>query len=292
MLVTVIIPTYNRANRVSDAIKSLISQSYPHVQIIVIDDGSTDNTQEVVAGFNNVEYFFQPNGRQASARNLGLKHAKGEFIATLDSDDTWNHDFLSQAVECLEKNELDFVFANWACNRDAQTVRSAWDVSKRWRRYNTNPDGIWNLLSAEQARHLFIRTCPAPSSSLVFRRSSIQHEWNTELRIADDWCFVLDLLLTKETRSAFTMTELWTKNVGSDNIYDGQNRGRIAQNLEVFDMKLMLERFSSRLSSYERTIFRSRILRGRLIRRASRMKLALAIRETYLWKSVRHRLPF
>src|SRR4028118_658180 len=105
-LVSVIIPTYNRAHSVVEAIRSVKNQSYPNVQVIIIDDGSRDNTAEVVAGVKNVEYYYQENRGQGAARNLGLKYAKGDYVASLDSDDIWQPEFLAESVKCLEKHGL------------------------------------------------------------------------------------------------------------------------------------------------------------------------------------------
>ncbi|MCB1025827.1 MAG: glycosyltransferase family 2 protein, partial [Acidobacteria bacterium] len=90
MLASVIIPTYNRADKIARAIESARGQTFPNKQIIVVDDGSTDNTAEIVAKYPDVKYFYQKNQKQAAARNAGLKFAKGDYIATLDSDDVWN----------------------------------------------------------------------------------------------------------------------------------------------------------------------------------------------------------
>lgn len=90
-LVSVIVPAYNRAYLVVQTIDSILAQRYAKVEVIVADDGSRDNTREVVAAYTDprVRYFHQQNGGLASARNLGLRHARGEFIAFLDSDDAW-----------------------------------------------------------------------------------------------------------------------------------------------------------------------------------------------------------
>ncbi|MEJ7700920.1 MAG: glycosyltransferase family 2 protein [Pyrinomonadaceae bacterium] len=112
-LVSVIIPTYNRAHLVVEAIESVKAQSYPTIQVIVADDGSQDDTAQSVAKVENVEYYYQENKGQAAARNLGLRYAKGEYIASLDSDDIWHKDFLKVAVAALEQYQADFVFLNW-----------------------------------------------------------------------------------------------------------------------------------------------------------------------------------
>ncbi len=91
-LVSVIIPTFNRAHLIRETIDSVLKQTYQNFEIIIVDDGSTDNTAEVVKSYSDprISYFYQPNsGLPAKARNVGLTRASGEFIAFLDSDDIW-----------------------------------------------------------------------------------------------------------------------------------------------------------------------------------------------------------
>jgi glycosyltransferase involved in cell wall biosynthesis len=86
--VSVIVPTYNRAGIVRAAIDSVLRQTYANVEVIVVDDGSTDDTRQVVEGYGApVRYLHQRNGGVSAARNFGFAHARGEFVALLDSDD-------------------------------------------------------------------------------------------------------------------------------------------------------------------------------------------------------------
>ncbi|MCG2686888.1 glycosyltransferase family 2 protein [Candidatus Parcubacteria bacterium] len=92
--VSVIIPTYNRAHLIGRAIQSALNQTYQNLEIIVVDDGSLDNTKEVIENFQKqekrIKYIsYEKNKGGAFARNIGIKNAKGEYIAFLDSDDEW-----------------------------------------------------------------------------------------------------------------------------------------------------------------------------------------------------------
>lgn len=94
-LVSVIIPAYNAAGFLPDAINSALAQRYPHLEIIVVDDGSKDNPAEVAARFQGaVHYVRQENAGPAAARNRGIRMAGGEFLAFLDADDLWPADKL------------------------------------------------------------------------------------------------------------------------------------------------------------------------------------------------------
>lgn len=90
-LLSVIIPVFNGEKLLSDAIESILSQGYPNLEIIVIDDGSTDNTKEVAMSFKEeVCYHSQKNQGPAVARNTGIKKSKGQIIGFLDADDVWS----------------------------------------------------------------------------------------------------------------------------------------------------------------------------------------------------------
>lgn len=88
--ISVIIPTYNRAKYICEAIDSVLNQTFRDFEINVVDDGSTDNTKEVLNKYGNkIRYFYQENKGVSTARNLGLHNTQGEYIAFLDADDTW-----------------------------------------------------------------------------------------------------------------------------------------------------------------------------------------------------------
>lgn len=110
--VSVIIPTYNRSNVVMETIDSVLMQTLSDLEIIIIDDGSTDDTQTVIEGVkdNRVRYYCKENGGAGSARNLGLSKAQGKYVAFLDSDDIWPKNYLEVMTEHLEGN-CDFAAA-------------------------------------------------------------------------------------------------------------------------------------------------------------------------------------
>jgi len=104
-IVSVIIPIYNRAHVLARAIQSVLDQTYQDFEIIVVDDGSTDNTEEIVKSFNDprIRYIrHEENKGAAAARNTGIKAAKGEFIAFQDSDDKWLPEKLEKQMKVFE----------------------------------------------------------------------------------------------------------------------------------------------------------------------------------------------
>jgi glycosyltransferase involved in cell wall biosynthesis len=103
--VSVIIPTFNRAWSVTNAIDSVLAQDYDAIEIIVIDDGSTDNTPDILGGYGNkIRVLTQQNSGVSAARNLGIKQSQGEFIALLDSDDAWEPDKISCQIGFFKEN--------------------------------------------------------------------------------------------------------------------------------------------------------------------------------------------
>jgi glycosyltransferase involved in cell wall biosynthesis len=261
-LVTVIIPTYNREKKLPDAIESALNQSYKNVQVIVIDDGSIDQTADLIKKYRGVEYYYKENGGQASARNLGLKHAKGDIIASLDSDDIWYPDFLSICVEKLETDKLDFVFANW--DQDSRAGDS-WDFLNKdpfLTPYLYKEKHCWIDLDYKEVRELYIKSCPSPSSSLVMRKSSIISGWDEEMNIGDDWCLYLEMILTKECRIAFTLNKLWHKRIDEINVYDGRKWSEVVEFLYIADAKTKINKFENLLTVKERKIMEQRYMAG------------------------------
>ena len=110
--VSVIIPTYNREATLGRSIESVLSQSYRNLEIIVVDDGSEDNTRGLVEGIEDkrLRYIYQENAGACSARNKGIEAAKGEYIAFQDSDDVWLQNKLASQIETIKKTGADIVF--------------------------------------------------------------------------------------------------------------------------------------------------------------------------------------
>ncbi len=141
--VSVIIPTYNSARFVADAIDSVLVQDYPNKEVIVVDDGSTDNTAELIANYDQqVKLIRQENAGPAAARNNGVRASTGELVAFLDSDDFWLPGKLVAQVAYLEHHpDTALVFHDWDVSMSEtekdKTLRA--DI-KRLRHRHTKPD--------------------------------------------------------------------------------------------------------------------------------------------------------
>jgi glycosyltransferase involved in cell wall biosynthesis len=126
MQISVIIPTYNRYHFfLQRALKSVYAQTFPPYEVIVVDDGSTDNTQEIQNDFPNIRYIYQQNSGVSSARNLGLQHARGEWIAFLDSDDVWIETKLQRQKEFHQAHPhilMSYTDEVWIRNNQEVTI--------------------------------------------------------------------------------------------------------------------------------------------------------------------------
>ena len=105
---SIIIPTYNRAHVIARAVESVIKQNFTDWELIIIDDGSTDNTSEIFAQFDDskIKYIYQKNTERSEARNNGIKLATGKYICFLDSDDEYCEHHLSALYEFIEKKNF------------------------------------------------------------------------------------------------------------------------------------------------------------------------------------------
>jgi glycosyltransferase involved in cell wall biosynthesis len=263
-LVSVIIPTFNRAHTVGAAIESVLMQTYRPVQLIVVDDGSRDATWDVISRFQGVEYVLQKQAGQAAARNNGLRYAKGSFVATLDSDDTWHPDFLRHCMEKLQGGGFDFVFTNWVQKSRHEEDRDYLRTFPALAPFLVKEKNGWVDLSSAELRQLYLKGCPSPSSSALIRRASLPGGWDTAIHIGDDWCMFLDMILTRECKVAFTLQQLWTKNINDMNLYDGRAWEEVLRLLWVEDLELLLSRYNSILEEKEIKEFEKLHVKGML----------------------------
>ena len=259
--VSVIIPSFNRGDLIERAVRSVLDQDYPNLQIIVADDGSTDGTRERLSEAVGIEYYWQENSGPSAARHLGLRPARGQYVAMLDADDFWNPGYLRSAVEQLDLGRVDFTFSNWEIAGPGATPEYASQLHRlpyvaelkgdRW--------GVWTELSTEDTRNLFIRHSPAPSSGMVIRRDLVSHGWNEALRIGEDWLLVLGAILKHRARGAFTFEKGWTKWIDDRNICDCNTEFSWRAGQEVISQALILETYGNWLTPAEREAIKAKM---------------------------------
>ena len=122
-LVSAIIPTYNRQHFLREAIESVLQQDYSHYELIIVDDGSTDATRDLIAAYPVAQYLHQKNQGVSAARNRGIAHARGSLITFLDSDDLWLPHKLSAEVHLLEeRHDVPVVYSDEIWIRSGRRV--------------------------------------------------------------------------------------------------------------------------------------------------------------------------
>lgn len=127
-MISIIIPTYNRAERLKDAIESVRTQTYVNWELIIVDDGSTDNTEGVVRSFDDrrIYYIKQDNRGVSAARNTGISKARGKLIAFLDSDDRWSPSKLEVQKDFFDSNSEAYL-----CQTEEIWIRNGMRVNPK-----------------------------------------------------------------------------------------------------------------------------------------------------------------
>lgn len=127
-LVSVIMPTYNHAKFIGKAIDSVLNQTYKDLELIIVDNYSEDDTEEIVASYKDdriIYLKFRNNGIIAASRNHGIKHSHGEYIAFLDSDDLWMSEKLEKQVPWFDDSEVGLVYSKCFVLKNNEVYRTA-----------------------------------------------------------------------------------------------------------------------------------------------------------------------
>lgn len=133
-MISVVIPLYNKENSIQQTLPSVLGQTFTAFEVLVVNDGSTDNSREAVASFDDerIRIIDKPNGGVSSARNRGIAEARFEYIAFLDGDDLWNKEFLSAIAGLIrDYPEADVFATGYACNSAPDVVMYTLGVKKR-----------------------------------------------------------------------------------------------------------------------------------------------------------------
>ena len=185
--VSAIIATYNRADCLAKAVDSIFTQNFRDFEVIIVNDGSTDNTEEILIPYKDrIKYIYQGNAGVAGARNRGLVEARGEYIAFLDSDDAWLPHRLQAGVNVLDLHpDIDLVFSRAVIMKDGEKFKAYFG-------------GIpfWAMESKEKTfRYLFFFGHKIPTSSVLMRKKIFEAGYSFEKKyaIGEDYAFYLSL---------------------------------------------------------------------------------------------------
>ncbi|RYG20353.1 MAG: glycosyltransferase family 2 protein [Chitinophagaceae bacterium] len=223
---SIIIPAYNSGQYIAKTIESILSQTYSDFECIVIDDGSKDNTLEVVRAFKDprVKVISLPNsGGPAIPRNTGIAAAKGEYIVMFDSDDIMHPHKLELSISVLEKNlDADFLFTNFASIDEQDKIITS-DFLQEY-------DSLWNMIGGKPSANAAVliparKIYPAlvkvnfvGTSSVVLRKSSlsVSDVFNEDLKNSDDRLFWI--LFTKQHNAIYLHAILHQYRIQSNSI--------------------------------------------------------------------------
>jgi glycosyltransferase involved in cell wall biosynthesis len=232
MTVSVVIPTYNRAGTVIDAVRSVLAQHFEDFELIVVDDGSTDDTEARVAAIadDRLRYVAGRHAGVSAARNLGVRRATGSVIAFLDSDDVWRPDKLAREVDVLTKHpEVDAVFSDLEKRHGDQVVPSFMRQTEVFSRHVPRTPGSVVTLEPRELRLCLLEEVPIKPSALTLRRAAFERvggfdeAWSS----SEDW--ELLLRLARAHRFAYIDEPLAVLHISPDSLHlVDQTRGETA----------------------------------------------------------------
>ncbi|MDY6897829.1 MAG: glycosyltransferase family 2 protein [Cyanobacteriota bacterium] len=207
-LVSIIITSYNKALYLEQAVKSVLAQTYSNIECIIVDDGSTDNTEEIVkeliVKYPHIQYFIKPNGGISSARNFGNSKANGEWIQFLDADDWIHEDKIVNQLESLQKFADKEVFAYSDYQR--VYVDKSNQIMKRVSHQVgelSREDLINRLLICPD----FLANSPFPllQQAMLFKKTIFDtYQFDENLKACEDRELVIDLLINNNISYVYT----------------------------------------------------------------------------------------
>lgn len=196
-IVTVVIPTFNRAHLVSQAIESVLAQTMTDFELILVDDGSTDNTEAMSAAFADprIRYVRQNNSGPGIARNRGVAESNAELIAFLDSDDLWVPEKLAAVVTCAHAHpEVNAVFHDLEWRRDEEVkqsfMRAFSPTMNRWSAIRKgSKEGV---ITSRDIYLMLLKEIPIKPTALIVNKAAFLYcGCFGTLRVAQDWEFLL-----------------------------------------------------------------------------------------------------
>ena len=158
--VSVIIPTFNRCRFIVDAVESIVLQNVSNLEIIVIDDGSTNGTRDALKPYMNIiRYIYQENGGVSAARNRGVRESRGELLAFLDSDDLWSPGKLKAQIDKISSDDvLSFEGVEWFVDQKEDQLLFEQCRSVKWPDCDTSGFVIDPVLNVAEGRYLHLGT--------------------------------------------------------------------------------------------------------------------------------------
>ena len=214
-LVSAIIPTYNNAAFLPEAIDSVISQTYPNIEIIIVNDGSTDNTNEVLRKYlDRIIYIEQENAGPASARNTGIHQARGEYIAFLDADDIWMPTKIEEQLKIFSQNPNASLVYSRMVNFDDRSSKNLSVIPRK-----VFSGRIFDQLLVENLIALptvIVRSNILDRIGLFDESLFTAEDWNLYLRIARDHEIIgVNKVLVRRRKHYDNISDRWDVRIGT-----------------------------------------------------------------------------
>ena len=202
-LLSVIVPVYNASEWVRETLDSLLGQTYENLEILCVDDGSSDNSRDIIRAYqekdSRIRLIEKENGGVSSARNMGIEEARGEYIAFLDADDYVETCTYQTMIERLEEQQSDIVFCRFV--RFWPNGKTLYHVEENLHKVAENPHDIKYFLLSSQGRvedgALYTPDVHGAIWRSIFRSEIIKKNnirFHTDLRFAEDQIFMLEYL--------------------------------------------------------------------------------------------------
>lgn len=184
-LVSIIIPTYNHARFLTRSVSSALAQTWPETEVIVVDDGSTDDTRSILDRFASaIRYHYQPNSGLGAARNVGIRLARGSFLQFLDADDTISPQKIEVQIRpLLADDSIDLVYSNYEMMYEGRSKMKV---------YDNPPESMRDLIA------YYIRWNLTPIHSPLHRRTVIDKAgyFDQDRHAQEDWDFMFRAVLS------------------------------------------------------------------------------------------------
>jgi glycosyltransferase involved in cell wall biosynthesis len=232
---SIVIPLYNKCQYIKKTIDSVLSQTYPYFEVIVVDDGSTDGSASVVEGFTDKRICLikQENKGVSAARNKGIEQSNFEFIAFIDGDDWWHEDFLLKISELIkEYHHLDLFAAKSAIIKNHQTITSFDEI------FPKNKNTTFNLF--EVGYYNKQAALPINSSNIVIKKKAILNAGGFDERIHffEDYDLFMRVAIHSDVAFAnFQPMSFYYQDISADNRATGK-LPNLTRNLFFYTSKM------------------------------------------------------
>ncbi|HBR55641.1 MAG TPA: hypothetical protein DEA82_16235 [Flavobacteriaceae bacterium] len=274
--VSIIIPVYNRAHLIGETLDSILAQTYTNWECIVVDDGSTDNTLELLEDYaqkdSRFKYYKRPYNRPKggnAARNYGFQKSTGDYIQWFDSDDIMVSEFLEVKIRVLENESVDFVIS--------RSINFGTVGEEEIELYDKN-----KIAEISARNFIFLNIFFMTPDFMSHRNLVKNHLFNEMLRSGQETNFFITLLALREPKGAYIDEKL---------TYRRLNENSIQQKLKKNKEKAVLGKFRSMYATYRKVNGKldkstSRYMRGKLFTMAYHLKLQSLSFNSFFWLSL------